>query len=106
VWADPEFILSSNDRQYNDVVLVGNTVGRLARNNPKRWAIGFLEAVAGAGDASVGPWSDVGVYSLVMGVTRPLVWFTMFDYGTIIQGEWFGLSAIGTTIRVIELEIG
>lgn len=104
-WADPGFLLATNDDTIRDVaVLSGNPV-QLARPSPKRWAIGFVVPFNQGVDFVLGPYADVNVRGWIPPNTGTLVWYSIFEYGTMVTRDWWCNTAGSTTVRVLEAEI-
>lgn len=106
VWADPGFAMALNDFRVTDVTLAAGTVGLLAKNNPKRWALAFFPAIAGGADLNVAPWPDANVYGVPIPLGGSLTWFTLFSHGPVVTAEWYGVSMAGFIVRVLEIEVG
>lgn len=106
VWADPGFILSTNDVKTTDFDGVMSPVRVLAPANPKRWALGFLAASGTAVGWRVGPWNDPSIFGVLISTGNDVKWFTLFDFGPLVSLEWYGYPDNSSKIRVIEIEVG
>lgn len=106
VWADPGFILSTNEFNTRTIDTSGGGIVKLAPNNPKRWAIGFLPIAGSQSGAFVGPWPDVTQFGWPIGGAGGILWFDLFTYGPMIAYEWYFFGSLTSKVRVIEVEIG
>lgn len=106
VWADPGFILSTNDSRTSDVAGGNGATVKLANNNPKRWAIGFVVGTSLLSPWTVAPWIDPQSFGWPITGTTAVRWFDLFTYGPIICHEWYGLQNGFDAVRVVEIEIG
>lgn len=104
-WADPGFALATTEDSRTDVVVLSGAPVQLVRPNPKRIALGFVVPFNQGVDFKLGPWSDVNVIGIIPPNTGTLVWYTLFEHGTIVCRDWWANTANTVTVRVIEIEI-
>lgn len=101
-WADPRYMLSTNDTRITTVVVPRLTPTLIAGANPRRWAIGFVGEFINTQDIHIGPWPDTLNYSWLLTTTQEPFWFSLFNYGTMINREWWAYSPGNSNIRIVE----
>ena len=104
-WADPSYTLATNHVAWKDTVLTSAPAVLLAARNPRRWAIGFVNFTPSAGSLKVSPWADLTNVPFVTLTPGGSVWYWLFQYGPLINEEWWVLSTAVNTIRTIEVSI-
>lgn len=87
------------------ITLAPTTVLKVAANNPKRWAIGFQDKLAGPSQPRVGITSQPFDYGHIVDNTLTNSWFTLFKYGPMICQEWYAFSTAGGDFAMYELEL-
>lgn len=104
-WADPQWMLATNNAVITDVTPPANDPTRVIGANPRRWAIGFVIRSTLVSDLLVSPWPDVVRGSWVSGTAMSPLWFTIFDYGPFVCREWWAIADGIATVRVLECAI-
>lgn len=104
-WCDPGFMISMFQATPTEIALVANTVTLVAPNNPKRWAIGFQDALVGLLQPRVGITNQPNVYGHIVDRTFSNNWFTIFTYGPMVCQEWYAFSSASGNFQMYELEM-
>lgn len=104
-WSDPQFMLATNEYVVSNFTQVAGQVTRIVGGNPQRWAIGFQCVLAAVPVWTYSPDNDPQTYGVQIGQGLKGDWYTIFDFGPTVQGEWYGFSAGNPVIRVREILI-
>lgn len=104
-WADPTYMLATSQWITNDFTIVINTTERIAINNPRRWAIGFAMSPPTVNTIQVAPWEDAQAFGKLITVDFRDSWYTIFEHGPMVCGEWYGFTNFGNSVRVVEVTI-
>lgn len=103
IWTDGPFINSITTPLVTDVVLTMSQKKQIATLNVRRWAIGFVQP-AFPQSANLAPWPEVAdfVFANLTGTTQSL-WYTIFNYGTLVANSWWIIPNASFTLRVVEM---
>jgi hypothetical protein len=104
-WCNPGFTMAMFQATPTEVTLVANTNTQVAANNPKRWAIGFQDALVGTTQPRVSINTNPSVYGHIVDRTFANNWFTIFLYGPMVCMEWWAFSGAGGNFLLYELEL-
>lgn len=102
-WADPGSIAYGTAARMETVTLPPGTTVSVARPDPTRIALGF--SVGGIIIAGVGVAPHPTPLTLGWEVTGTSFenWYNLFQYGPLVQLEWFAASSSGGSIMVYEV---
>lgn len=102
-WADPSMLLAGSSWRVTPASLIGNTVGQVARIDPKRIAIGFGFGTQAVFQMAFGPTSRPDIHGFQYNQTFATLWFTVFEHGPLVNSDWFGFSSGNVSFGVIEV---
>lgn len=104
-WADPQYMLATNDAVITHATFPNSEPARVIGANPRRWAIGFVLRSAMVADLLVSPWPDVRAGSWVSSTSGSPLWFTVFEYGPLVNREWWAIADNIAVLRMVEIVI-
>lgn len=70
--------------------------------NPRRWALWFVVDVIVPDEFHLSPAPDGTEHGVVINNTTRMNPLTLFDFGPLVQSEWYGHSLMGGTLGVYE----
>jgi hypothetical protein len=103
IWFDPRVIVGSCEFIPTDITLTGATPTLLAKNNPRRVALGFVYPVGAVNTLNVGPWTNPNVFAFDNLQPVSSKWYYLHVHLNMVCVEWYGFSGTTDTVRVIEI---
>lgn len=103
-WADPMYMLATNTSEFTVIPTLVGGLSLVARNNPKRWAIGFVSQTPVVGTMLVAPHNQAQDFGQLIGTNGAILWYDIFRYGPMVSYEWYVFSSGGDTLGLYEVE--
>ena len=102
-WADPAWVNVALAVRNSVIPLVVGVPVTLARPDPTRVAIGFNVSALFAGEYFVSPAPNPQATGWQLAANQRQLWFNLFNYGPIVQLEWFGDTNFANDLIVWEV---
>jgi hypothetical protein len=102
-WADPGSIAYGTAVRRNQYTLPGGAALSVARPDPTRIAIGFAVGAAAVTTLSVAPGPNPSTEGWAVTQLSSDNWYTIFEFGPVVQLEWFADVIVGAPITVYEI---
>jgi hypothetical protein len=102
-WADPGIIAYGTAVRRNQYTLPGGSALSVARPDPTRIAIGFAAGALAVAAISVAPGPDPFNEGWAVTQLSSDNWYTIFEFGPLVQLGWFADAASGGAITVYEI---
>jgi hypothetical protein len=104
-WSDPGFMVAANEWQFSEFSYTPPDSLIIAGNNPRRWAIGFVQPGLNPFTVRLGWQPDAFAWGQEFAALDPPLWFTTFQYGPLVQSEFYIWATNQVIIGVYELTI-
>jgi hypothetical protein len=104
-WADARLLLAQNEWTFQRITVPAVSDVLVYPANPRRWGIIFVSGLGAAESHSLYPDTAGGDLGFDITLNDRYLRLTVFDYGPIVQAQWFDLSNSGGTLGVYELSM-
>lgn len=105
IWADPAHLLALTSYKVREYTMSTAGPELCAENNPRRVALGFSvltgEIIPAGTTVAPTPSPTAGGF----GLSSEARWFTLFEFGPLINTEWYVRATGALTLTIYEVEV-